>query len=102
VLDLETRVKMVEERMADRTTLFTDIRQGLRQFEARVDARFAAAESRFTSIDTRFTGIEARLTELGQKIDGGLATVHQRIDVQSREVVALTGFVAIVAAVLAA
>ena len=61
MLDLERRVKVVEERMTDHRQLLTDIRQDLRQFEARVDARFAA-------VDARFTGIEARLTELGQKI----------------------------------
>jgi hypothetical protein len=150
MLSVEQRVTIVEERMADHSQLFTDLRQGLRQFEARVDARFAAVDARFAGIDARFaavderfTGLDARITELGQKVDAGLAAftskidagltaahqrmdigftaLNQRLDTQGGEItglrrdmtmqmaahlrwtvgVMLTGFVAIVAAVLA-
>jgi hypothetical protein len=157
MLSVEQRVTIVEERMVDHSQLFTDLRQGLRQFEARVDARFAAVDARFTAIDARFTavderftavdarftGLDARITELGQKVDAGLAALtskidagltaahqrmdigftalNQRLDTQGGEItglrrdmtmqmaahlrwtvgVMLTGFVAIVAAVLA-
>ena len=102
MLDIEQRVKMVEERMADHTQLFAEIKQGLLQFqaqvdrrfeqvdrrfdqfEARVDRRFEQVEARFVSLeqkfDARLTGLELRLTGSDQKVEAGLAGVNQKID----------------------
>ncbi len=89
MLDIEQRVKMVEERMADHTRLFADIKQDLRQFEARVDRRFEQ--------------VEARLTGLDQKMDSGFAAVDHKLESGFRWTagVILTGLIAIVAALLA-
>jgi hypothetical protein len=122
---VEQRVKIVEERMADHNQLFTDIRDGLRQFEARVDTRFTAIDARFTAIDARFAALDLKidtgLAAVHQRMDVGFAALNQRLDTQGGEIaglrrdmtiqmatqlrwtagVMLTGFVAIVAAVLA-
>ncbi len=82
--------------MADRTHLSMDIRQGLRQFEERVDRRFDQ--------------VEAGLTTLDRTIDSGIAMLSQDMAGLRRDKavqlrwttgVMRTGFVAIVAAVLA-
>jgi phosphoglycerate-specific signal transduction histidine kinase len=125
VLSIEQRVKIVEERMADHSQLFADMRQGLLQFEARVDRRFEQIEARLTSLDQKFEarmmGFEVRLTGLEQKFDTRLITLDQKIDTLGQtlgaELVALrrdmtaqfrwtsgimlTGLIAIVAAILA-
>ena len=44
MLDIEQRVTIVEERMADHMRLFAEIKQGLLQFEERVDRRFEQVE----------------------------------------------------------
>jgi hypothetical protein len=77
VLSIEQRVKIVEERMADHNELFKDIRQGLLQFEARVDRRFEQFEGR---VDRRFEQIEARLDAMDQKFDARLLGLDQKID----------------------
>lgn len=118
MLSIEQRVKIVEERMADHSELFKDIRTGLLQFEARVDRRFEQFEGR---VDRRFEQVEARLAAMDQKFDARLAGLDQKIDglghslgaelvAQRRDMhaqlrwtagIMLTGFVAIVAAILA-
>jgi chromosome segregation ATPase len=113
VLEIPERVKVIEKRMEDYTTLFADIRTGLQRFEARVDARFTSVDTRFTSIDTRFTQIDARFTQidrrftqidarftqidtrftqidarftaLEQKVDRGFAQSDERLEVFRRE-----------------
>jgi hypothetical protein len=95
VLDAVARLKVVEERMADHQQRFGDVTQALRQFESRVDARFA-------SVDMRFVALE-------QRVDAGFAGVHHRFDALGREMATqfrwtvglmLTGVLAIVAALL--
>ena len=76
-MDIEQRVKMVEERMADHMRLFAEIKQGLLQFEERVDRRFEQIEARLTGLDQK---IDAGLSEVSQKIDAGLLGVNQKID----------------------
>jgi len=110
VLDIEQRVKMVEERMADHMRLFAEIKQGLLQFEERVDRRFEQVDRRFEQIEARLTGldqkIEAGLSGVNQKIDGlGLSLVAQRNEMHAQfrwtAGIILTGLIAIVAAMLA-
>jgi hypothetical protein len=93
------RVEVLEKRVEDHTKLFTDIREGLRRFEVRVDARFAGIDARFaaleTKVDARFVALEqkvevrfaaleqkfdTRLGALDQKVDGGLARLDHKID----------------------
>jgi len=92
VLSIEQRVKIVEERMADHNHLFTDMRQGLKQFEARVDARFGA-------IDARFGQVDARLITLDQKVDGLRRDMGTQFHWTAG--IMLTGMVTIAAAILA-
>lgn len=96
--------------MGDYSQLFTDIRQGLLQFEQRVDNRFASIDSRFASIDSRFASIDARFTAVEMKIDAGLAAVTGEIATLRRDLasqfrwtagIMLTGLVAIAAAMIA-
>lgn len=126
MLDIEPRVKVVEERMADHQQRFGDVVQALRQFEGRVDRRFASIDARFDAIDARFVQIDARFGQIdvrfGQidvrfgQLEAGLAAINQRIDRQVAEIATLrrdmttqfrwtaglmlTGAVAIVAAIL--
>ncbi len=92
MFSIEQRVGIVEERMADHNQLFTDMRQGLMQFEARVDARFVAIEGRFGQVD-------ARLIAIDQKVDG----LRHEMGTQFHWTVGimLTGLTAIAAAILA-
>ena len=118
MLDIEQRVKMVEDRMADHTRLFAEIKQGLLQFEERVDRRFEQVEARLTGLDQKF---DSKLTSLEQKFDAKLTGLEQKFDnlgltlnaaltAQRNEMhgqfrwtagIILTGLVAIVAALLA-
>jgi hypothetical protein len=110
VLSIEQRVKIVEERMADHSELFKDIRQSLLQFEARVDRRFEQIEARLTSLDQKFEArfisleqrFETRLIGLDQKMDSGFAALDRKIDNGFRWTsgIMLTGLIAIVAAIL--
>jgi t-SNARE complex subunit (syntaxin) len=88
VLSIEQRVKIVEDRMADHSQLFADMRQGLLQFEARVDRRFEQVETRLAGLD--------------QKMDTGFAALDRKIDsgVRWTSGIMLTGLIAIVAAIL--
>ena len=125
MLDIEQRVKMVEERMADHMRLFAEIKQGLLQFEERVDRRFEQIEARFASLeqkvearfasleqkfDAKLTGLDARLTGLEQKFDNLGLTLNAALTAQRSEMhaqfrwtagIILTGLIAIVAAMLA-
>jgi phosphoglycerate-specific signal transduction histidine kinase len=96
VLSIEQRVKIVEERMADHSQLFMDIRQSLLQFEARVDRRFEQVESRLTGLDQKIDG-------LGQTLGTELLAVRRDMTAQFRWTagIMLTGLVAIDAALLA-
>ena len=107
VLDIEQRVKMVEDRMADHTRLFAEIKQGLLQFEERVDRRFEQVEARLTGLDQKF---DSKLTSLEQKFDNLGLTLNAALTAQRTEMhgqfrwtagIILTGLVAIVAALLA-
>ena len=107
VLDIEQRVKMVEDRMADHTRLFAEIKQGLLQFEERVDRRFEQVEARLTGLDQKF---DSKLTSLEQKFDNLGLTLNAALTAQRNEMhgqfrwtagIILTGLVAIVAAILA-
>jgi len=62
VLSIEQRVKIVEDRMTDHSQLFMDLRQGLLQFEERVDRRFEHVEGRLTGLDHK---VDALRQELG-------------------------------------
>lgn len=88
MLSIEQRVKIVEERMADHSELFKDIRQSLLQFEARVDRRFEQVETRLTGLD--------------QKMDSGFASLDRRIDngVRWTSGIMLTGLIALISAIL--
>ncbi len=57
MLSIEQRVRIVEERMADHGQLFVDLRQGLLQFEERVDRRFGQVEGRLTALDQKVDGL---------------------------------------------
>lgn len=122
---IEQRVKIVEERMADHSQLFADMRQDLRQFEERVDRRFEQIEARLAALDQKIdTGlaavnqkIDTGLAAVDQKIDAGFVAVNQRIDAQCTEIAGLrramtmhfrwtagmmfTGMMAIIAAIIA-
>ncbi len=107
MLDIEQRVKMVEDRMADHTRLFAEIKQGLLQFEERVDRRFEQVEARLTGLDQKF---DSKLTSLEQKFDNLGLTLNAALTAQRNEMhgqfrwtagIILTGLVAIVAAILA-
>lgn len=110
MLDIEGRLKVVDERMADHSQLFMDVRQSLLQFQAAVDRRFEQVEVRLTGLDqkfdTRLTSLEqrfeSRLTALDQKMDSGFAALDLKVDRGFRWTsgIMLTGLVAIVAAVL--
>ena len=105
--NIEQRVKMVEERMADHMRLFAEIKQGLLQFEERVDRRFEQVEARLTGLDQKF---DSKLTSLEQKFDNLGLTLNAALTAQRNEMhgqfrwtagIILTGLVAIVAAILA-
>jgi hypothetical protein len=110
VLSIEQRVKIVEDRMADHSELFADMRQGLLQFEARVDRRFEQIEARLTGLDQKFesrlTALDqksgARLTGMDRKMDGGFSALDRKLDTGFRWTsgIMLTGLVANVAAIL--
>ncbi len=78
MLGIEQRVKTVEERVADHNEALKELRQGLQQFENRVDARFAEIGARLTALNQK---IDTGLAALNQKLDTGLAAVNQRLDV---------------------
>ena len=93
--------------MADHTRLFAEIKQGLLQFEERVDRRFEQIEARLTGLDQK---IDAGLSGVNQKIDSLGLTLHAALTTQRTEMhaqfrwtagIILTGLVAIVAAILA-
>jgi phosphoglycerate-specific signal transduction histidine kinase len=96
VLSIEQPVRIVEERMADHSELFKDLRQSLRQFEARVDRRFEHVEARLTGLDQKIDG-------LGHTLGAELVARRRDMGVQFRWMagIMLTGLVAIVAAILA-
>ncbi len=90
--------------------LLTDTRQILRQCEARIDRRFEQLDRRFEQIDHRFAQLDARIDRLDRKID---AQGLKRIDTQGHSLtrettmelwclagIMLTGFIAVVAALL--
>ena len=64
MLSIEQRVKIVEDRMTDHSQLFMDLRQGLLQFEERVDRRFEHVEGRLTGLDDK---VDALRQELGTR-----------------------------------
>jgi hypothetical protein len=110
VLSIEQRVRIVEDRMADHSQLFADMRQGLLQFEARVDWRFEQIEARLTGLDQQFESrlteldqkFEGRLTSIDRKMGGGFAALDRKLDTGFRWTsgIMLTGLIAIVAATL--
>ncbi len=82
---LEQRIERVEVHVDAHDQLLTDLRTGLRQFEARVDARFVQIDGRFLVLD--------------QKVDA----VRHEMALQFRWLVGiiLTGMATIAAATLA-
>ena len=93
--------------MADHMRLFAEIKQGLLQFEERVDRRFEQIEARFASLEQK---VEARFASLEQKFDNLGLTLNAALTAQRNEMhgqfrwtagIILTGLVAIVAAILA-
>jgi hypothetical protein len=96
VLSIEQRVKIVEERVADHNQLFADLRQGLLQFEARVDGRFG-------QLDARLTGLDQKVDALGHTLGAEIAAQRHDTHAQFRWTagIILTGLIAIVAAILA-
>ena len=95
-MSTELRLKLVEERVMEHTQLIIDMRQGLLQFEGRVDRRFELIDSRLASLDLKIDAIGDRL--------------ERRIDVLAVEMtkhfrwtagLMLTGLIAIAAAILA-
>jgi len=95
VLSTEQRVKIVEERMADHSQLFMEIRQSLLQFEERVDRRFE-------QVETRLTGLDRKVDGLGQTLGSELFALRRNMTAQFRWTasIMLTSLVAIVAAIL--
>lgn len=92
VSSLEQRIERVEVHVDAHVQLLSDLRTGLRQFEARVDARFAQVDARFVQIDGRFLVLD-------QKVDA----VRHEMALQFRWLVGiiLTGMATIAAAILA-
>ena len=87
MLNIDQRIRVVEERMADHHELFADIRSDLARFEQRVDnrfvamdARFGQVEARFGQVDARFSQMDARFDQLEARMDAGHAILTQRID----------------------
>jgi len=124
VASLEQRVERVEVHVDAHQQLLTDLRAGLRQFEARVDARFAQVEERFTQfearVDARFAQIDGRFAQIDERflqlegrfvqMDGRFLTLDQKVDAIRREMalqfrwlagIMLTGMVTLAAAMLA-
>ena len=105
--NIEQRVKMVEERMADHMRLFAEIKQGLLQFEERVDRRFEQVEARLTGLDQKveagLAGVNQRIDGLGLSLNAALAAQRNEMHAQFRWTagIILTGLIAIVAAMLA-
>ena len=106
MFDIETRVKVVEERVAVHQLLLRDFLETLRLFEGRVDARFASVDARFAAIDARFAQMDLRFGQL----DAKLAALDLKVDGLGRELathfrwtagIMVTGLVAIAAAILA-
>jgi hypothetical protein len=58
-------------------------KQDLREFEGRMDARFAMVDARFTAVDARFTYLEkhldTRFAEVTARFHGELADLERRI-----------------------
>jgi len=103
--------------MVDQQEFFRELAQSLRQFEARVDARFAAIDTRFATIDARFVAIDSRFGDVDTRLTG----LDRKVDAVAIEMTALrrdmtmqltsqfrwttgimiSGFIAVVAAILA-
>ena len=54
---IEQRVERVEVHVDAHHQLLTDLRTGLRQFEARVDARFVQIDGRFLTLEQRVESV---------------------------------------------
>jgi hypothetical protein len=90
--------------------MFIDFRGAVRQFEQRVDMRFAGLDARFAAIDARFAAVDARFDTLERKVDAldqkfdvGFEGLRREMAGQFRWTVGVlvTGLVAVVAAVIA-
>jgi hypothetical protein len=103
MLDVEARVGIVEGRMVDQQDLLRELAQSLRQFEARVDARFAAMDLRFGDVDGRLTGLDRRMDALGIEMTALRRDMTMQLTSQFRWTtgIVISGLIAIVAAVLA-
>ena len=107
---LEQRVERVEVHVDAHGQLLMDLGTGLRQLEARVDARFAhvdtqlvqfeaRVDARFVQIEGRFLQIDGRFLALDQKVDA----IRHEMALQFRWLVGiiLPGMATIAAAILA-
>jgi chromosome segregation ATPase len=124
---LEERVAYLEGQVSEQTHALVEVREAIRSFEHRMDARFEGVDHRFESIDRRFETIDRRFEAIDRRfetfdrrfeaidrrfeaIDRRFDTVDRRIDSLddkvSRQFVWLVGLqvttlVAIVGALLA-
>jgi hypothetical protein len=89
--------------MVDQQEFFRELAQSLRQFEARVDARFAAVDARFVDMDTRLTGLDRRMDGVAIEMTALRRDMTMQLTSQLRWTtgIMISGFIAIVATVLA-
>lgn len=99
----EERLAHLEGRVEEHSQMFIDFRGAIRQFEQRVDTRFAAVDARFAAIDARFDSLERRFDALGIKVEAGFDGLRREMAGHFRWTVGVlvTGLVAVVAAVIA-
>jgi hypothetical protein len=82
------RVSYLEGKVDEHSGTLVGVREGLAQFEERVDRRFEAVDRRFEAVDRRFESIERRL----DAIDGKLSSHFQwLLGVEITTLVAILG-----------
>ena len=65
---LEERVAYLEGQVSEQAHTLIDVREGIRQLEHRMDARFEGVDRRFEAVDRRFDTVDRRIDALGEKV----------------------------------
>jgi uncharacterized coiled-coil protein SlyX len=65
---LEERVAYLEGQVSEQSHALIEVRDALRHFEQRVDARFEGVDRRFEAIDRRFDTVDRRIDALDDKV----------------------------------
>jgi hypothetical protein len=92
--------------VSEHTQTLIEIRDSIRHFEQRMDARFDSHESRFDTIDRRFDIVDRRFEAVDRRFEGVDRRIDNLDDKISRQFIWLVGIqvttlVAIVGALLA-